>query len=92
MVERTARDPEAEERRLRKAIESARAELRNLHDDVKARSGAGKAAIFRAHEAFLDDPDMLAAITNDIGSGSSAGWAWREVGSAGIIQTMNDER
>ncbi|HET7718371.1 MAG TPA: HPr family phosphocarrier protein, partial [Acidimicrobiales bacterium] len=55
VVERTARDPEAEERRLRKAIESARAELRHLHDDVKARSGAGKAAIFRAHEAFLDD-------------------------------------
>ena len=78
VVERTARDPDAEERQLRKAIESARAELRNLHDDVKARSGAGKAAIFRAHEAFLDDPDMLAAIADDIGSGSSAGWAWRE--------------
>jgi phosphoenolpyruvate-protein phosphotransferase len=78
VVERTARDPEAEERRLRKAIESARAELRHLHDDVKARSGAGKAAIFRAHEAFLDDPDMLAAIVDDIGAGSSAGWAWRE--------------
>ena len=78
VVERTARDPEAEERRLRKAVESARAELRNLHDDVKARSGAGKAAIFRAHEAFLDDPDMLAAIVADVGGGSSAGWAWRE--------------
>lgn len=78
VVERTARDPGVEERRLRKAIESARAELRNLHDDVKARSGAGKAAIFRAHEAFLDDPDMLAAIVDDIGGGSSAGWAWRE--------------
>ena len=78
VVERTARDPVAEERRLRKAIESARAELRDLHDDVKARSGAGKAAIFRAHEAFLDDPDLLATTVGGIRDGSSAGWAWRD--------------
>jgi phosphocarrier protein FPr len=78
VVERTARDPAAEEKRLRRALESARAELRDLHDEVKARSGAGEAAIFRAHEAFLDDPDLEAAAGRSIRGGHSAGWAWRE--------------
>ncbi|MDQ4070905.1 MAG: phosphoenolpyruvate--protein phosphotransferase, partial [Actinomycetota bacterium] len=92
VVERTARDPVAEERRLRKAIESARAELRDLYEDVKARSGPGKAAIFRAHEAFLDDPDLLAASGEDIRGGSSAGWAWREAIGARVsaLQRVDD--
>jgi phosphocarrier protein FPr len=79
VVERTAKDPVAEERRLHSAIESARAELRDLYDEVKAKSGANKAAIFRAHEAFLDDPDLAAAAVRTIRTGTSAGWAWREV-------------
>jgi phosphocarrier protein FPr len=79
VVERTARDPAAEEHRLRQALESARAELRDLHDEVKARSGAGKASIFRAHEAFLDDPELEAAALSSMRRGTSAGWAWREV-------------
>ena len=78
VVERTAKDPAAEEQKLRAAVASARAELRELHDDVKARSGAQKAAIFRAHEAFLDDPELLAAVAWSIRSGQSAGWAWRD--------------
>ena len=86
VVERTARDPAAEERRLRRALESARAELRDLHDDVKARSGAGKAAIFRAHEAFLEDPDLMAATSQQIRGGCSAGWAWRDVVEARAAQ------
>ncbi|MDQ4096864.1 MAG: HPr family phosphocarrier protein, partial [Actinomycetota bacterium] len=86
VVERTARDPAVEERRLRKAVESARAELRDLYDDVAARSGAAKAAIFRAHEAFLDDPDLSAGASEDIRRGNSAGWAWREVISARVAE------
>ncbi len=78
VVERTAKDPASEEQKLRAAVASARAELRELHDDVEARSGAQKAAIFRAHEAFLDDPDLLAAVGRSIREGQSAGWAWRE--------------
>ena len=78
VVGRTARDPVLEERRLRGAIESARAGLRELHDAVRAKSGAGRAAIFRAHEAFLDDPDLTAATLERIRAGSSAGWAWQQ--------------
>ncbi|MET0324785.1 MAG: phosphoenolpyruvate--protein phosphotransferase [Ilumatobacteraceae bacterium] len=92
VVERTAKDPEAEEQKLRTALASARAELRELHDDVKARSGGQKAAIFRAHEAFLDDPDLLAAVSRTIRRGHSAGWAWREeiATRAGELENVDD--
>jgi phosphocarrier protein FPr len=79
VVERMAKDPAVEESRLRGAIESARAELLDLYEDVKSKSGAARAAIFRAHEAFLDDPDLSAEAIAAIRAGASAGWAWREV-------------
>jgi phosphocarrier protein FPr len=86
VVERTARDPEAELRRLRGALGSARAELADLHGEVAARSGAGEAAIFRAHAAFLDDPDLTAAVEERIRARDSAGWAWREVIEARVAE------
>ena len=82
VVERTARDPRVEEGRLRSGIESARAELRDLYEEVRAKSGAGKASIFRAHEAFLDDPDLEREAVAAIRAGTSAGWSWREVTNA----------
>ncbi|MDD9369858.1 MAG: phosphoenolpyruvate--protein phosphotransferase [Acidimicrobiales bacterium] len=84
VVERTAGDVRAEQARLREAIESARAELTDLHDEVAARSGAGEAAIFRAHAAFLDDPDLVDAVDRIIRDGHSAGWAWREAIAARV--------
>lgn len=78
VVERTAKDPVAEEQKLRRALESGRAELRDLYEEVKAKSGAARASIFRAHEAFLDDPDLADAARRSILGGSSAGWSWRE--------------
>jgi phosphoenolpyruvate-protein phosphotransferase len=82
VVERTARDPRVEESKLRSGIESARAELRDLYEAVRAKSGAGKASIFRAHEAFLDDPDLAREAVAAIRTGTSAGWSWREVTNA----------
>jgi phosphocarrier protein FPr len=79
VVERTAHDAAAELRRLRTALASARAELTDLHDEVAARSGPAEAAIFRAHAAFLDDPDLTGAAEHTVRNGHSAGWAWREV-------------
>ena len=92
VVERTAKDPAVEERRLREALASARAELRDLYDDVKAKSGAGQAAIFRAHEAFLDDPDLEAQSLAGIRGGASAGWAWRATyeEQAGALAKVDD--
>jgi len=79
VVERTARDPRVEEAKLRSGIESARAELRDLYEEVRAKSGPGKASIFRAHEAFLDDPDLEREAVAGIRTGTSAGWSWRDV-------------
>jgi phosphocarrier protein FPr len=92
VVERTARDPQAERRRLRGAIEAAKVELRDLHDEVANRSGGSKAGIFRAHEAFLDDPDLLGAVERRVDGGESAGWAWRAVidDRAGELEKVDD--
>lgn len=74
----TACDAAGEEIRLLQAIAAAKLQLRELHDEVKARSGGARAAIFRAHEEFLDDPELTAAARALIAAGHSAGWAWRE--------------
>ncbi len=74
----TAADPAREEIRLQQAIEAAKLQLRELHDEVKARSGAARAAIFRAHEEFLDDPDLVGAASGRIQLGHSAGWSWHQ--------------
>lgn len=79
VVERLGGDVRTEERELTEAIESAKAELRELHASVKERSGASKAAILKAHEAFLEDPDLIDATRRRIHDGESAGWAWRKV-------------
>jgi phosphocarrier protein FPr len=74
----TANDACLEATRLLQAIESAKLQLRELHAEVKARSGAARAAIFRAHEEFLDDPDLLDATMRLVKAGHSAGWAWQQ--------------
>ena len=73
----TALDAAHEQTRLFQAIATAKVQLGELHDEVKARSGAARAAIFRAHEEFLDDPELVEATLCQIQSGHSAGWAWR---------------
>lgn len=77
VVEDQARDPDAEERRLKQAIESAKVQLDDLYNEVKTRSGAHKASIFQAHAEFLNDPDLVDEAINLIKAGHSAGWAWQ---------------
>jgi phosphotransferase system HPr (HPr) family protein len=77
VVEATARDPEAEKTHLKEAIEAARAQLDDLYQEVKERSGAGKASIFLAHAEFLDDPDLWQEVVAQIDAGASAGWGWQ---------------
>ncbi|MFV0358651.1 phosphoenolpyruvate--protein phosphotransferase [Tropicimonas sp.] len=92
VVEATARDQAAESKKLDKAFATARAELSQLHDEVMNRSGAGKAAIFRAQAEFLDDPEMLREAGALIRAGRSAGWAWQNTYEehAGTLASMND--
>lgn len=79
VVEAVARDPQHEQRELEHALSAARTNLRHLYDEVRSRSGEPRAAIFRAHEAFLEDPELLAETAALIRTGKSAGYAWRQV-------------
>lgn len=78
VVARCAKDPEAERRRLREALSTARAELQDVYEEVRERSGPAGAAIFLAHAEFLADPELLARADRRIARDESAGWAWRE--------------
>jgi phosphocarrier protein FPr len=78
VVEATAKDLDAEKAHLKEAISAARAQLNELYQEVKARSGAGQASIFLAHAEFLDDPELVQAVEAQIETGASAGWAWQQ--------------
>jgi multiphosphoryl transfer protein len=78
VVARCARDPERERRRLGEALSMASAELQELYQEVREKSGPAGAAIFLAHAEFLSDPELLARVDRRIARDESAGWAWRE--------------
>ncbi|NIP95236.1 MAG: HPr family phosphocarrier protein, partial [Akkermansiaceae bacterium] len=78
VVEATAKDPAAEAKALNQAIATAQVELDQLYEEVKERSGAGRAAIFRAHAEFLNDPELIEETIGIINEGHSAGWAWQK--------------
>ena len=77
VVAPTARDPAAELVRLERAIEAAKRELSELYNEVKAKSGPGRAGIFRAHAEFLEDQGLIEAARTMIRDAArSAGYAW----------------
>ncbi len=78
VVETNAKDPVHEKTALHEAIAAAKMNLRNLYEEVRARAGVQRAAIFRAHEAFLEDPELIAEAEASIERGKSAGYAWRQ--------------
>jgi multiphosphoryl transfer protein len=79
VVAATARDPAAELARLERAIEGAKRELSELYAEVKAKAGAGRAAIFKAHAEFLEDRGISDGALELIrGDSRSAGYAWEK--------------
>ncbi len=78
VVEATAKDPVVEKKKLDQAIANAQAELNHLYEEVKGRSGVGKAAIFKAHLEFLSDHDLIDEAVLRINKGGSAGWSWQQ--------------
>jgi multiphosphoryl transfer protein len=78
VVEALAKDPKLESQKLAQAISAAQSNLHHLYEEVRARTGEPSAAIFRAHEAFLEDPELLADTEALIRGGKSAGYAWRQ--------------
>ncbi|HEY9639067.1 MAG TPA: HPr family phosphocarrier protein, partial [Coleofasciculaceae cyanobacterium] len=78
VFEATAKDPAVEEVRLHQAVEAAKLELQEVYEEVKAKTGAGKAAIFQAHQEFLNDPELLQAAVATLQNERSAAWAWQQ--------------
>ena len=87
-------DVESERRQLRQALVTAREQLDDVYESVKARSGPAEAAIFRAHQALLDDPELVGEVDALVLGGHSAAWAWQHAIEARItdIQQVRDER
>jgi phosphocarrier protein FPr/phosphocarrier protein len=78
----------AETNALREALEAVRERLR-----LEAESGPrAQREIVRAHLAFLDDDDLLAAAHADISAGASAGVAWRDAirAQVSILRQIRD--
>jgi phosphocarrier protein FPr len=94
VVKDQPQDVESERRRLRQALVTAREQLDDVYESVKARSGPAEAAIFRAHQALLDDPELVGEVDALVLAGHSAAWAWQHAIEARIadIQKVRDER
>jgi phosphotransferase system HPr (HPr) family protein len=94
VVKDTPQDRDTEKRRLRQAVETGREQLHDLYGEVKERAGRSEASIFLAHQAFLDDPDLLNEVDALIERGHSAAWAWNKAIEARVaeVQQLQDER
>lgn len=67
----------AETARLQGALEAAHQQLQDVVQSVTERGAANEAAIFQAHQAFLDDPDLKAETGVLMKAGHSAAWSWQ---------------
>jgi phosphocarrier protein FPr len=63
---RAIENPEAERRRLITAIDGAQEETRALYEWSKAHIGADEAGIFDAQSLFLEDPELLSAVSRTV--------------------------
>src|SRR5919199_1934362 len=87
-------DGETERRRMRQALETAREQLDDVYESVKARSGRSEAAIFRAHQVLLGDPELIGEVDALVLAGHSAAWAWQHAIEERIadVRRVQDER
>nr|BBH91989.1 phosphoenolpyruvate-protein phosphotransferase [Thermogemmatispora argillosa] len=74
----TCQDVSAELARLEAALVEARQELRLLAEQASKSVGSKEAAIFSAHELFLQDPELLQQVQQRIRQRQSAAFAWQE--------------
>ncbi|HUL86260.1 MAG TPA: phosphoenolpyruvate--protein phosphotransferase [Actinomycetota bacterium] len=70
---------------LDEALVGARAEIARQRDDVAARAGRARAAIFEAHLLFLDDDALLEPTRRRIREGAAAAAAWHEAVDATAV-------
>ncbi|MCB9077301.1 MAG: phosphoenolpyruvate--protein phosphotransferase [Anaerolineaceae bacterium] len=76
-IETKAKKRKKELRRLDEAIEKAKVQLEALQARLSQDDERDKAAIFAAHEALLEDPELLDLTTQAIAGGDNAAMAWQ---------------
>ncbi|MCH4562634.1 phosphoenolpyruvate--protein phosphotransferase [Halomonas sp. EGI 63088] len=64
--------------RLSAALASVGDDLARAEREARAQGQAAEAEIFAAHQAWLEDPDLIEAARTRMGAGRGAGQAWRE--------------
>lgn len=77
-VPETGDTPSAERDKLAQAIATAKQEVEALRTTVAAQGDPKKAAIFAAHQALLDDPELSDIATDFMAQGKSAAFAWQQ--------------
>ncbi|MBX5448582.1 phosphoenolpyruvate--protein phosphotransferase [Thermogemmatispora sp.] len=71
-------DPAGDGLALQRALDVAQRELDQLYEEVRARLGSSRAAIFRAHREFLQDAELIQEAVRLIYAGHGAAWAWQQ--------------
>lgn len=82
----SAVDVDAELARFENARDAAREAIRSARDRAAERVGEEEAAVFEAHEQFLDDPELVEDIEAAIESGTPAEHAVSDRFAAAIEQ------
>jgi len=77
-VPETGETPSAERDKLAQAIATAKQEIEALQTTVAAQGDPKKAAIFAAHQALLDDPELNDIATDFVAQDKSAAFAWQQ--------------
>lgn len=77
-VPQTGDPPSAERDKLAQAIATAKQEIEALQTTVAAQGDPKKAAIFAAHQALLDDPELSDSATDFVAQDKSAAFAWQQ--------------
>ena len=92
-IDDSAADAATEKARLQAAIDVARRELTDIHQQVEQRLGGEEAAIFEAHLEILDDPELAEAAQTNIDNGQNAGQGWLAAvkTSAATLAQLQDE-
>ena len=87
-------DTSAEWARLQLALTAMRESTRQLRDRVARTANAYDAAIFDAHLMFLDDPELIDQVRQQmLGERVNAEWAWHAAieKSAAAFEAIDDE-
>jgi phosphoenolpyruvate-protein phosphotransferase/dihydroxyacetone kinase phosphotransfer subunit len=75
-LEAASGDPAGQRQRLRAALEAAARDVQRVRDRIAGEVGGTEAAIFDAHLALLQDPDLLERVRGRIDAGDGAAAAW----------------